>query len=585
MYGPVTVEIEKNRIYITSEMSDRERCKMVPGSRWDKDAKKWHAPISWTTCKVTRSLFGDRLQIGPLLMEWAKKEVSERIAPSVALREALSVSDAGGLPSGLYGFQQAGALYLITAGQALLGDPMGAGKTVQVIAAAQAVNCLPALVICPSSMKRTWGREVNKWWPNVPVYIVEGTAAKRKQILALAADNPGVVIINWEAVRLHSRLAPYGSIALSEGEKTPKELNQIPFKCVVADEAHRMKDPRSKQTRAVWACGQNPTVQYRWAMTGTPLTDKPDTLYPILHFLAPHEWPSKTAFVERYCMSALNIWGGMDIFGLREDTKEEMFSIFDPRFRRMQKDIILPQLPPINFQTRYVEMSSKQSKAYESMVENLCVTDEAFTVIAKNPIAQLTRLTQYASSSLEQLSTGMDPETGEEGFTIRLCEPSSKLDQFMEDLEDFNEPVVVFAQSRQLLELLAARLEKAKINYSMVKGGQTNDQRQNAIDDFQNGRVDIILIVIAAGGVGITLTRSKLAVFLQRSWSNVDQQQAIARVHRIGSEVHDAVTIIDYITSGTIEEGQLAVLAGKAESLEEVVRDREAFKRMAKGIF
>lgn len=574
MYGPVYTEIDNNRIYITSEMSDRERCKMIPGSRWDKDKRQWHAPVSWTSCKRLRTVFGDRIQIGPILMEWAKKEVSQRIAPSVALRTALGVTDTGGLVEGLYGFQQAGAQFLITAENALLGDPMGAGKTIQVIAAARAVNALPMLVICPNSMKRTWGREVSKWWPNVPVYIVEGTAQKRAKILAAAADNPGVVIFNWESVRLHSRLAPYGSIALSDAEKTPKELNKIPFKLVVADEAHRMKDPKSKQTRAVWAVAHGPTVKYRWALSGTPLTNKPDTLFPILHFMAPHEWPSKTSFIDTYCLSSLNIWGGLEVFGIRPDVEKEFFDIFDPRFRRMPKEVILPQLPPIVQETRYVEMGAKQKKAYESMVESYTSVDTAGNlIIASNPISALTRATQYASAYLE---------VDEEGHA-KLTDPSCKLDQLMEDLEDISEPVVVFAVSRQLIDMAAARLEKAGISHTVVKGGQTQDQRQNAIDAFQEGKVDVILVVIAAGGVGITLTRSRVAIFLQRSWSNVDQQQAIGRVHRIGSEIHDSVVVMDYITSGTVEESQLAVLAGKADSLEEIIRDKDAIRKLLRG--
>lgn len=574
MYAPVNIELEDARIYITSELTDRDRCKQIPGVRWNKDRRQWHAPLSWSTCKVLRSLFMDRLQIGPTLLGWANKEVSERILPSVALRTALSISDPGGLVKGLYDFQQAGAHFLITSKMALLGDPMGAGKTVQTLAAARAVNALPMLVICPNSMKRTWAREVNKWWPKIPVYIVEGTAAKRKTILATAADNPGVVIINWESVRLHSRLAPYGSIALTDKEKEMKELNAIPFKLVVADEAHKMKDPKSKQTRAVWSVAHGPTVQYRWALSGTPLTNKPDTLWPILHFMHPQEWPSKTAFINRYCLSSLNVWGGLEVFGINPNTEQEFFDIFDPRFRRMPKEVILPQLPPIVNETRYVEMNPRQRKAYDEMVLNMATPDsEGNLVIASNPISQLTRCTQYASAYLEVQDDG----------SIRLSDPSCKLDQLMEDLEDISEPVVVFAVSRQLIDMAAARLEKAGISHTVVKGGQSNDARQNAIDAFQEGKVDVILVVIAAGGIGITLTRSRVAIFLQRSWSNVDQQQAIGRVHRIGSEIHESVVILDYVTQGTIEEGQIAVLAGKAQSLEDIVRDKDAIHRLMRG--
>lgn len=575
----IKADIVNNRIYIDSEPSNKEECQQISGCRWDKQTRKWHAPISWGTCKTLRAVFTNRLEIGPKLSEWAKRELDERINPSLQIRESLEAHDHGLFDKRLYPFQVAGAQFLFTAKQALLSDPMGAGKTVQVIAAAKARTVLPALVICPASMRRTWGREVEKWWPGVPVYVVEGTASKRNKILAEAGDKPGFVIINWEAARLHSRLAPYGSIALSDEEKTPKILNQIPFKLVVADEAHRMKDPKSKQTRAVWACAHNPMVQYRWALTGTPLTNAPDTLYPVLHFLDANEWPSKTAFIERYCLKSFNMWGGLDVFGIRPDREEEFFSIFEPRFRRMPKEIILPQLPPLQFTERYVTMAAKQKKSYESMAEKLwAFTEDGDMVIAANPISQLTRLTQFASASIEETPDG-----------LKLADPSSKLDAFMDDMEDLGKGIVVFAQSRQLIRMLANRFDKrpktqgGPVSYAVIEGGQSADQRQNAIDAFQDSKVDYILVVIAAGGTGITLTRTDTMAFLQRPWSNVEYQQAIGRGHRIGSEIHEAVNIINYITENTIELYQMDVLDEKAALLEEIVRDEEAIRRL-KGI-
>jgi SNF2 family DNA or RNA helicase len=573
----VKVEILNNRIYINSEMRDKELCKSIPGARFDRDHRMWHVPLSWAACKQLRGTFGNRLEIGEELIKWATQEVSERITPSMVLRDALTVSNSDGLSPGLYPFQQAGTQFLITARHALLGDPMGAGKTIQVIAAARFLNALPMLVVCPNSMKRTWKREIEKWWPGIPVYVVEGTAAKRAKCFALAAKSPGAVVINWESVRLHSRLAPYGSVTLSETEKTPKELNHIPFKLVVADEAHRMKDPKSKQTRAVWATAHAPTVDFRWALTGTPLTKAPDTLYPVLHFLSPTEWPGKTAYIDRYCMASFNAWGGLDIFGIKPDMESEFFSIFDPRFRRLPKEVILPDLPPITYERRDVEMNTKQRKAYDSMAESLfSETEDGSMLIARNPISQLTRLTQFASAYIEVTEDG-----------ARLSDPSCKLDQLMVDLDDYlsdDEGVVVFAQSRQLIRMASARLEKAGILHSVIEGGQTVETRQNVIDAFQEGKVSVILIVIAAGGVGLTLTRGRIGIFLQRSWSNVDQQQAIGRLHRIGAEHHESIVIIDYVTTGTIEEGQLEILAGKGEMLEEIVRDRTAIQRLLKGI-
>lgn len=570
----VVAEISNNRIVLQSSYSDKDRIRTIPGARWSKDTGRWSIPLSWAAAKQLRSTFGSRLVIGEALLAWGKNEYESRVLPSIQIREQLDY------PIGidkLLPFQRAGVMFLLTAEQAILSDPTGAGKTVQAITAMRMVDAVPALVICPASVQMSWKREVEKWWPDTPVFIVEGTAAQREKILKQAADSPScVVIAKWEVVRLHSRLAPYGSIALTASERIPGWLNNIPFKTVIADEAHRLKDPKSKQTRATWAIAQNPTVKYRWALTATPLTNAPDTMWPILHFINEYEWPAKSQFIDRYCLHGFNPWGAIEVFGIRPEMEEEFFSIFDPRFRRMPKSVVLPQLPPIQRVRRYVDMGKVQRKAYDQMAQNLVsLTPNGDMVIATNPISQLTRLVQYSSATCEIIE-------GE----VRLTDPSCKLDQLMIDLDDYlsdGEGVVVFAQSRQLIEMAAQRLDKAKIKHAVVKGGQHAVERQGAIDAFQSGEVDIILVVVAAGGTGITLTRGRIGIFLQRSWSQVEMLQAEGRIHRIGSEQHDSVVIVDYIANGTIEEHQLDVLEGKEVRLEEIVRDKQTIKRLLEG--
>lgn len=593
---PVTVraEIRDNRIVIEADFSQKDRLMTLPGSRYDKDLGAVTLPISWAACKQIRSIcdiIGVELEIGDALYQWAVEELDSRIEPCNNIRNATSISDSK-LCDGLYQFQQAGAMFLVTAQQAILADPMGSGKTVQAIAAAKYLDnqALPALIVCPNSMKRTWAREIEQWWPGIPVFVVEGTKAQRQKILEQAKESKGFIVINWESVRLHSRLAPYGTVELrdctkcnrrsvnqpSKCERCPRELNQIPFKLAIIDEAHRMQDPQSKQTRAVWSAGGG--AELKWAMTGTPLTNTPETLYPILHFLNPDEWPTKTGFVNRYTDNAPSRYGpGLDIFGLNEDMKEEFFEIFDPRFRRMPKEVVLPQLPPIQYIRRDLDMGEEQAQAYRTMAEDMVARDEnGELIIAVNPISKLTRTIQYSSATLTMNDQGQ----------ARMTNPSCKLDQLMEDLGDMlpaGESVVVFAVHRQLIEMAEIRLKEKKIPYSVIKGNQSANERQQAIDDFQANRVPVILVVIAAGGVGITLTAGRIAIFLQRPWSNVDHQQAMGRVHRIGSEIHDSILIIDYITRRTVENYQLRALQGKADQLEAIVRDREAIERILNG--
>jgi len=166
-----------------------------------------------------------------------------------------------------------------------------------------------------------------------------------------------------------------------------------------------------------------------------------------------------------------------------------------------------------------------------------------------------------------------------------LSDPSCKVDSLMEDIKnnDFgDDSVAVCAVSRQLIELLSARMTKEKIPHGLITGAQSGLERQQAIDDFQNGRTKWILFTAQAGGVGVTLTAARRLVMLQRPWSLVDYKQAIDRVHRIGSEIHDSIIITDYVTEGTIEEKVIETLGAKDYNFQQVVRDKEQLMKVLK---
>lgn len=586
----VSIDVfDDTRVLISSAnpFRDKELIKTLPGATYDVHAHRWFAPLTWTTCLQLRGVFGQRLNIGQSLIDWANAERANRVDPALELRAAW---DAEG-DADLYPFQRAGVQFLTYARQALLCDEMGTGKTVQTIRTFANVvrkgeNPFPAIVVAPNNMTLTWKAEFEKWFPGVKVNVIKGSAAQRRKIIA---DPAHVYVINFEGLRSHTRLKAYPGVRLkrclkcdatladipanqpSRCERCPKELNAIDWKSVVVDEAHRMKNPKAKQTMAVWAL-PGKTTDIKLALTGTAIANAPHDLWPALNFIAGAEHPSRTRYIDRYCLTSFNPFGGMTVIGLKPETKDEFFLAVDPRMRRMPKEAVLPFLPKKTYTTRYVEMSQKQQRAYSQMENDLiALLDEGVTV-SVNPLTQLTRLTQFASAYAQ---------LDEEG-QVKLTDPSNKLDALMEIIDELDgESLVVFAQSRQLIELAAARLDKRKdIPYGMIVGGQTPDEREYAKNEFQAGRTKVILCTIAAGGIGITLTKSSTAVFLQRSWSMIDNSQAEDRVHRIGSEVHDKVTIIDIVSVGTVEERQRVVLGNKQERLEEVMRDRETLKRV-----
>jgi SNF2 family DNA or RNA helicase len=591
--------------------NDSYQIKMIPGKKWDRKAKRWTLPKSYAACIVLRELFGDRIVVEPELAAWARSE-RERRNEVLSLREALELVEASPFKNEhdniLYPFQVPGRDFLVKARNALMGDEMGVGKSLQTLAAIRVADMIgdayPVLIVCPNSLKRNWEREIKRWLPEANPFVIQGSAAKRRvQITEAAEADNAIIIVNIEAMKLHSRLSSYGSTRLkrcmecetktqpgtpdlkeSACEVHEKELNRIPFKVTVCDESHRIKDPNSMQTRAIWNVFHGPTVEYRWALTGTPVANHPGDLWSIMHAIAPEVYPAKSAFIDRYARIEYNPFGGMSIVGLNHEHKEEFFKILDPHFRRMIKADVLKQLPDKVFMRRDVEMSPKQAKAYKDIAEQLVtVLEDGTVLVANGNLAGATRLLQFASAycEVDQGETPEDPAT----WNVQLTDTpkSSKIDELMSIIEDDpGKPMVIAAEHRQLIDLAAARMTDAGIPFARVTGGVSADERDAAVQAFQDGKIDYILFTYKAGGVGLNLTRADTMVRLQRSWSMVDCLQGEDRIHRVGSEQHDVITIIDLVASGTIEEAQLDRLSDKMRKMQEITRDIVKLKRLGK---
>ena len=217
---PVEVELNDagDGIRIETEWRFKELCKSIPGATWSSVEKSWKVPLSWASCLALRSVFKGDLNIGPRLSAWAANELSTRVTPANALRE---LEEHEG-DADLFPHQRAGVAFLSTARRALLADEPGLGKTAQTIRAIKKMSetetVFPALIVCPNTLKKNWKREFAMWWPGVNVQVITGSAAQRRKQFDEDAD---VYIINWESLRTHSRLAPYGSVALA-GHSLPR---------------------------------------------------------------------------------------------------------------------------------------------------------------------------------------------------------------------------------------------------------------------------------------------------------------------------------------------------------------------------
>lgn len=594
----IDLDESRQEIIIETRWVEAPSVRQIPGVRWDTNARVWYAPLSWATCCIARGVFRDGLEISERLNKWALLELAQRITPALSLRTLLDRAydaEFGEVDRRLFGFQRIGADWLLTARDCLLSDEQGTGKTIQVLAAlGRAAKSgdtpYPALIICPNSVKRNWRTEAQIWCQDANVFIITGTATARAKILKEAMNAPNaVIIINFESAQLHSRLAPYGSTRLArcrECDKAgdinltatrcevhPKDLNKIAFRTVIVDEAHRIKNPRSKQTRAVWALGHQSSVTRHIALTGTPIANAPDDLWSIMHFVSKNEYRSKSKWMDRYGLMAWNNYGGLDVVGLNPMMKDEFYKIFDPRHRRMLKSIVAPQLPPKIRQRRFVKMTPKQLKAYRDIETQLFTElEDGELLTTPSNLAKATRLLQFSSAYAT-----IELETGD----VRLAEPSPKLDELDDILEDLGDDhsVAIAAMHRQLIMLASARLTKRNVPHSLIVGGMADWQRDLALHDFQAGNTKRLLFTMAAGGTGLTMTAADTLICLQRDWSIVNNLQTEDRVHRIGSEIHDRINIIDIVTEDSIEDKrQIPRLYEKLERLEEINRDRTQLK-------
>jgi SNF2 family DNA or RNA helicase len=585
-------ESHPGRIVVETHFMLKEQIKAVPGAKWDSDSRVWTVPLSWPSALALREEFGDDLELGPKLTAWGTKTAPTK-AYLRALRNLIDEPPAHVEDSvrpgfaELYPYQKIGAELIRVAGRYLFFDETGAGKSrtslagLSLLAAETTVDgvvkgddVFPVLIVAPKSMLRTWRTEIKGFFPDAITQIVEGSPMAVDAALSELAD---FYIISYDTARLRSRHAPFPTVKLTEQEKTDGPLQKIAFKTVIADEAHRIKNPKSKRTRALWHLGRDATTII--GLTGTPVQESPEDLWSLLHFIAPDEYGAKTGYINRYCNVTFNYWGGREIIGINPHRTEEFFGNLDARTRRITKAAALPFLPEKIYETRWVSLPAKHRKLYDDIEKRMFSTtlDGEDVIAVGSVLEKAGRLVQIANAA---------GHIDSDGVFHMDAKNSPKVDSFMEDVLDGDydgQQVVVFSDSKKLLELVAGAMTKNKITFTTITGDVTGEDREAAMEAFQKGDVQFILLT-RAGGEGITLTAASTMVRLVRSWSYTVHTQSEDRVHRIGSEKHESVRYVDYVTEDTVEEGQLARLSSKEKAAQEVLRDKELMEMISRKV-
>jgi SNF2 family DNA or RNA helicase len=578
----------------------------LPGARWNDSTRVWAMPLTWPAVMQLRGTFAAHLTISDRLREWYNHEWSTRVGPCLWLRDQPDFEIPGPTGARLRPLQRVGAMHMATARRSLMGDDMGGGKTPMTIAALKLRHAMdgggkewgPTLIVCPRKVKRVWSDHFAEWWPTARVAVAGDTAKKKRDAIALVARGEAdVLVINWDSLVSFSRLEPFGNITMTDKQKEPKELNAIQWRAVVADEAHRMLDRKAQWTRAIKAvafgtsaCG-TAGAEYRWALSGTPGEDADDQ-WSIWNFLEEREAPAYTKHIDRYAATSWNRFGGLEIGGVKPEADEEYRTAYYCRFIRRPLSLLNPGIEVLPPQDLWVPMEPKQKKAYNQLADEWIAELDASLgdgamgtpghLVETSAMTRGARLCQLACSYGEMSDKGRRDEDGGIQLELQLQAPSNKVVAMMELVEEAGSgawgstPLLFGAASRQLLAVAERALDKAKVPYSILAGGQPDAEAAEQERRFNDGETSVCLVSLGASSEGLNgLQRANIVVFLQESWKRHENKQFVGRAAR-GDEKQ--VVVKRVLSEGTIEEWKQSQLAGKDVAFEELWRDADAVR-------
>lgn len=517
----VPVKIENKReltvngeIYIPFERDSLDLLRSIPGAWFDRQKVCWNVSLK----------DGDRSRLLEIC-DKLKISVPDELRVSKISEQSVFASD-----SGLYPFQVEGVDWLSKGSHRLLADDMGLGKTVQTLMALPK-ECA-AMVIAPAAVKYNWKQEAEKWRPDLQATVISGSKSFRL---------PGmgeVVIVNYdilpkyvEPVKISPQSKPWELKV-----EWPNELmaNHAKKVILIIDEAQRVKNYKTKRSKRVK--GLCMSVSKVWALTGTPLENRPQDLYGILESLQMQMkvfggWNKFVGYMNGY----RDAWGGY-IWGTPKPIVPELLRRV---MLRRKREEVLPDLPC----KKYTYIKCPLPNELKNEMDVLWQT--------YNSVLKEKELPPFEKFS-----------------EIRNKLAISRFDylvELVEEHEEDNIPLVVFSAHVDPLNKLAEREGWAKIT------GQTPaEQRQKVVNEFQSGNLKGVAVSIKAGGVGLTLTRAWKAIFVDLDWVPGANQQAEDRICRIG-QTSQKVEIVRMCSDHVLDSHVMELISWKMSLIENAI--------------
>jgi superfamily II DNA or RNA helicase len=432
----------------------------------------------------------------------------------------------------LYDYQCEAALFASRAGRCLIGDDMGLGKTIEAIAAveimARHLGVERVLVVCPTSLKHQWEREI-----------------------ARAADRPARVIGGFRRNR-EAGFRAESFYKLTNYDTVHRDLDLIAAwapDLVVLDEAQRIKNWNTRTARSV----KKLAAPYALVLTGTPIENRLEELVSIVQFVDQHRLGPTFRFLHDH--QILDEFG--KVVGYRN--LDRIGTTLAPVLIRRRKADVLPQLPARLEKRFFVPMTPEQTAHHDDnreIVGKLVAKWRRFRFLSEADQRRLLIALQNMRMACD--STYLLDQRTDHG--VKADELATLLDEIFERPDT---KAVVFSQWLRMHEVLVRRLERRKRAWSHVlfHGGVESHKRQALVDRFRDDPRCRAFLSTDAGGVGLNLQHATVVVNVDLPWNPAVLEQRIGRVHRLGQT--QAVQVVSFVAKGTIEEGMLSVLGFK----------------------
>jgi non-specific serine/threonine protein kinase len=482
--------------------------------------------------------------------DWLKGLLDDLRNPSnaQACQNELQLTLKRALQASLRPYQTIGVQWLWQLYQLKLGgclaDDMGLGKTIQILSlllhvkeenAKSGTTQKPHLLVVPASLIGNWQAEAMRFAPTLNLLIAHSSVNGDRQIL------------DGNAARLASTDLIITTYAFVHRLAWLKEIN---WDLIILDEAQLIKNPGTKQTKAVKAL----KGEVRLILTGTPIENKLADLWSLFDFTSPGLLGSAKTFTTYSKKAGKEI----DAYGHFVSTLRTLTQPYILRRLKSDKKIIA-DLPDKTEMQVYCALSKEQAKLYTHSVEELMksLEDKELDNMKRRGLvlSYLMRFKQICNHPAQWLGYG-DYSSEASGKFMRLRE-------ICEEIAAKQEKVLVFTQFREIIPVLASVLSEVFGREGLILHGETAiKKRAELVESFQQEQgPPFFILSLKAGGTGLTLTRASHVIHFDRWWNPAVENQATDRAYRIGQK--HPVLVHKFICRGTVEEKIDAMITAK----------------------